>query len=309
MPRADPEATVAFVSVIEQGGFREAARSLGVPRSTLSQRVQRLEEQLGVQLLVRGARSVTYTPLGERYYREVLPALLGLWQAEAGVLEGIEHPSGRLRITAPLELGQAMMPAVLSAFAARYPEVELMVDLTDRVVNMVEEGFDLAIRVGNLPDSALTVRRLGRLCALGVFASPRYLEDHAPPTTPELLAEHRCLTMGGHAEPNVWTFTVSGKQKRIFMTPQINVNSFTVLVELAISGLGIARLPVHNAQAAVAQGRLVELLADFAPRPVPCHAVFQGGRNQPKAVRAMLEVLTEHFAGAPLELAPGRRSA
>jgi DNA-binding transcriptional LysR family regulator len=297
VPRADTESTLAFVSVVERGGFREAARGLGVPRSTLSQRVQRLEAQLGVQLFARGARALVLTPLGERYYEQVLPALRGLWQAEASITESVERPSGRVRITAPFELGQTLMPTVLAEFAERYPDVELIVELTDRVVNIIEEGFDIAIRIGALADSALTVRRLGQKLAMGIFASPVYLKTHGCPTTPEDLRQHRCMTMGGQRDPNTWRFSVAGKSKHLQVGSCINVNSFSVLMELAAAGLGLARLPVYQAVSAVQQGRLVEVLAEFLARPVPCHAVFQGGRNQPKAVRALLDILTKQYGG------------
>jgi DNA-binding transcriptional LysR family regulator len=290
------ESTLAFVSVVERGGFREAARTLGVPRSTLSQRVQRLEEQLGAQLLARGARTLVLTSLGERYYEQVLPALRGLWQAEASIAESVERPSGRLRITAPFELGQTMMPAVLTEFAGRYPDVELVVELTDRTVNIVEEGFDVAVRIGPLADSALTARRLGRKLTMGVFASPAYLKTHGRPESPEDLAQHRCMTMGGQRTPGSWSFIVAGKSKRLQVDSCINVNSFSVLIELAEAGLGIVRLPLHHARSSVQKARLVEVLTDFAARPMPCHAVFQGGRNQPKAVRALLDVLSEQWS-------------
>jgi DNA-binding transcriptional LysR family regulator len=299
VPKVDTEATLAFVSVVDMGGFREAARSLGVPRSTLSERVQRLETQLGAQLLARTARSVTLTSLGERYYQDVVPALRGLWQAENAIAEGVSS-GGRLRITAPLDFGQSTLPLALSTFAQRHPDVELVVDLTDRIVNVVEEGFDIAIRVGTLPDSSLTARRLGRTCSMGVFASPRYLEQRGEPITPEELRNHRCLSMSGQLDSNTWTFTsstASNKQRRITIEPHIRVNSFAVLTELTKAGLGIARLP-HLYARAVNDAQLRELLPEYAARPSPCHALFQGGRNQPRAVRAFLDVLSECYSGA-----------
>ncbi len=294
LPRVDIEAAVALAHVVAHKSFRAAASRLGIPRSTLSERVQRLERQLGVQLLVRSTRSVRLTDLGQRYLDQALPALERLHLAELAITDARERPSGRLRLTAPVELGQALLPMLLTAYFERYPDVTLEVELTDRVVNLIAEGFDLAIRVGPLQSSSLTARRLGKLPPLRTLASPGYLARRGIPVRPEQLIEHDCLAMGSSQQPRLWRYVVGGRRRSIAIEPRIVVNSFGVLRELVAAGCGIARLPVTSTSDQQ-QSPLQEVLAEFRPRPAPCFAVFSGGSNQSAAVRKFIDLLEERF--------------
>ncbi|MCB9734249.1 MAG: LysR family transcriptional regulator [Deltaproteobacteria bacterium] len=296
---ADPNGVVAFLEVVAQGGFRQAARALGIPRSTLSQRVAALEAHLGARLLNRTTRRVALTDVGAAFHREAAPAMAALRAAESLVGELQARPSGRLRMTAPFEWGQGVLGAVLAAYAGRYPEVRVEVELTDRQVNLVDEGFDLAVRVGRLPDAAyLVARRLGEPRRRGVYGSAGYLARAGTPQEPGELAGHRCLVMSGSRTPTTWPFRVGGRERVVQVAPWMAVNSFAVLEALAAAGVGLAMLPEKRGAEAVARGALVEVLSEHAAEAVPVWAVYPGSRNAAPAVRAMIDVLAAHVGAA-----------
>jgi DNA-binding transcriptional LysR family regulator len=292
MRDVDPNAIVAFVSVVGEKSFRGAARALGIPKSTLSERVALLEEHLGARLLSRTTRSVALTDIGASYHRQVAPALAQLRAAEALVGDLAAHPSGRLRMTMPTELGHIALGDLLGEFSARHPDVKVEVDLTDRHVNLVDEGYDLAVRVGPLADSRLMTRRLGKPQLLAVYASPTYLERAGTPRRPRDLAEHRCLVMSSASTSNVWTFRSGRRASTVAIDPHLSVNSFGVLADLAARGLGVARMPSRYARAELG---LVEILSSYAPPPRQVFAVYPSARHVSSALRAMLEVLAERF--------------
>jgi len=292
MPGIDPNSITAFVSVVAEKGFRGAARALGIPKSTISQRVAQLEEQLGARLLSRTTRSVALTDIGASFHREVAPAVATLRAAETLVGQLASHPSGRVRLTLPTELGYQVLDDVLGVYAERYPDVKVEVDLSDRHVNLVEEGYDLAVRIGPLSDSRLVARRLGQPQALGVYASGQYLERAGTPRRPRDLVRHRCLLMPGTRSASTWSFRVARKTQSVSIDPYLAVNSFRVLAALAARGLGLVRLPERYA---LPHPALIEVLASYALPARQVFAVYPSARHVSPALRALVDVLAERF--------------
>lgn len=287
----------AFLRVAEKQSFRGAAKALGLSKSTLSQRVSALEDQLGAQLLWRTTRSVRLTDIGENFYREVEPAFATILNAERQIGDNRGHPRGQLRMSAPVELGQCVLGNVIRQYAERYPDVDLVVDLSDRRVNLIEDGFDLAVRTGPLDDSSLICRKLSILGPLRIFASPVYLKTHGTPKSPRDLSDHACMTMTGKHEASTWHLEGPDGTVSVPVKPRISVGSWSILRELAVAGLGVVQLPELTGLHGAGEGDLVEIMQDWAPQGDACYAVYPSGRNPSPALRAMVDLLGEQLTG------------
>jgi DNA-binding transcriptional LysR family regulator len=287
----------SFVEVVESGGLNRAAARLGVSKSILSRRITRLEAELGTRLLTRSTRGISPTEAGIEFKTRCDRILAELEEARDAVTQQGQSVRGRLRLSAPMALGVRHLGPVLTDLARLHPALELDVSYTDRVVDLLGEGFDAAIRIGSLRGSSLVARRIAPVHAV-VVASPDYLSRHGRPRTPQELTSHGCLIYTGTRVPE-WHFQ-SGK-RRISIRPQgrLRSDSGEVILQWAIAGLGIADAPSFMVSNAIESGALEPLLLDY-PRPeYGIHVVRPPGAYVPGKVRVLIDTLVERFGGTP----------
>lgn len=290
MTQLDLNAITSFVAVVEHRSFRAAARSLGVPKSTVSRRVALLEEQLGVQLLQRTTRTVTLTDVGDAFHQRCGQALATINDAAREVRQSESAPRGVLRMTAPITFAEHFLGDIIGEFLRSNPDVRVTLDLTDRYVDLVAEGFDLALRAGTLADSSLKARLLGTN-PLAMVASPAYLELHGTPTTPADLLEHDCIVYSGNERSAKWPLLVKRKVTQVPVRVRVAVNSFMLARDFAVAGLGIARMPGGFSEELEEAGKLTRVMTDFMPPPSPLHAVFPPGPHLAPRVRGFVDLL------------------
>lgn len=289
---------LAFTRVADSGSFTRAAERLGWPKSSVSHRVARLEQALGARLLERSTRRLRLTEVGARYHEHARRVLSELEQASATVARFRARPQGWLRISASVVLGQALLPVLVAEFAVAYPDVQLFVDLTNRRVDLLEEGFDLAIRSGVLPDSSLVSRRLGGATAR-LYAAPAYLRRRGTPATPEDLPGHDLIDNAPMAPTDRWTLSHDGGGTMAVPARFRMVgNDPALLREVTATGAGIASLPDFVAAPALAQRRLQPVLPAWATRRVNVHAVFPSHKSLSPALRAFVDLAAERLGAA-----------
>lgn len=286
-----------YAQVVEHGGFAPASRALGIPKSKLSRRIAQLEERLGAQLLLRSTRSFAVTEVGKRYYAHCRAMLTEAEAAEESVAVLHAAPCGLVRLSCPVALLAARVGKMLADFMAQYPEVQLQVDETNRRVDVVAEGLDLAIRVRPPPlqDSDLVLRTLGerRQCLL---AAPALLAQCGQPAGPMDLGHWPSLEMGPPKEASRWVlYGPSGVRAEVRHTPRYVTQSMLALRDAAVAGVGLVQLPSMFAQEQLRSGTLVQVLPGWEPRPEIIHAVYASRRGQLPAVRALLDFLTQAF--------------
>lgn len=286
-----------FLAVVELGNFTAAARSLGASVSQASRAVARLEDQLGVRLLNRTTRRVTPTEAG-RLLHEQAGALLGDLDAVIeGVADSAEEPHGTLRVTLPVRFGGRYVAPLAAAFAAEHPGLRFCLTFDDRKVDLLAEGFDLAVRVGVLTDSSLIARRLGASRQLTV-ASPAYLAARGVPETPAALQDHDLLVYAHDAAPQTWRFEREGQAETIRAEGRFTANNGDGLLAAAVAGLGIARLPDAILADAVHGGQLRAVLTAWETL-TPIWAIYPPGRHLALKVRHFVDFLVEALAPAP----------
>ncbi len=278
----DLNALWIFTEVVRAGGFTAAARATGLPKSTVSRKVRALERELGVALLFRSTRQVRPTELGAAFFERCEAGLRELLGARALVCRSLSTVRGKLRVTAPVELGQRTLSPLLPGFLARYPEVEVELLLLDRTVDMLAEGFDIALRVGPLPDSSLIARRLG-VTTWGFVAAPG-LEVVGPAACPWLAFTGRRGSPPGHPAASK-------------VRPRLAVNDFGSLLGAARAGLGVACVPLFLCGDALRTGELVRVFEGDEPTPTPVFAVFPPRHALMPKVRSFLGLIGEAFAG------------
>jgi len=288
----DPfEAMRLFCQVMESGSFTAAAEHLGLSKQFVSRRLIQLEERLGVRLLNRSTRRLDVTPLGQSYYESALRLLSEVEQVEQGISGQNTDPRGTIRLSAPLSFAMAHLGSLLPLFLQRHPHVSVEVDLSDRPVDLISEGYDLVLRIGTLEDSTLIARRIASVQRV-YCASPDYLTRRGTPQTPEDLAEHECLPYG-HSRQVQWRFMVKGKPLVMNVSGRMRVNNGELLRDSAIAGLGVTYLPTFIVAEALQDGRLVTLLEGFTPEALALSAVFPQHRQSSRPVQALIEFLRE----------------
>jgi DNA-binding transcriptional LysR family regulator len=287
-----------FTAVVEAGSFTGAAHALGVSQPFISQSVSNLERRLGVQVLHRSTRTQRLTSEGERFLVSCREILGGIEEAESQIRSG--DPVGDLRISAPRAFGLDQVAPALPAFVARYPELTVHFSLSDAFVNLIEDNFDVAVRMGQLQDSSLRSRKLCDLQRI-VVASPAYIGAHGSPVTPNGLVRHNCLMWDGqHDHLNQWPFLVNGKVERLPVQGKFRSSDGSTLFELCVAGTGIMRLAEHLAVPAIRDGKLVPLLSDYQARDRSAiYAVYLPERQLVPRVRVFVDHLAEVFREPP----------
>jgi DNA-binding transcriptional LysR family regulator len=288
----------AFAAVVEAGSFVRAAERLGISTSTLSRQIAELEQHLGVRLLHRTTRKLSLTESGQAFYERAVQVLADLEEAEALASSSAAAPRGRLRLTCSHAVGIQRLAPAIASFAGQYPEVGFDVSVSDRIVDLVEEGFDLAIRVGQVGSEQLVARRLGRMRLL-VCASPGYLQAHGMPQVPADLAGHRVMTYAYATTPRVWRLTDRrGNSEEVRVAGPLHSNSGDLSIAAAIAGLGVVFEPDFMLQPALDAGQLQRILPDWESSPGEIWAVYPSRRHLSAKVRLFVEHLARQFGAA-----------
>lgn len=288
----------AFITIVERGGFTAAAESLRISRAMVSKHVQDLEEHLGARLLNRTTRRVSLTEVGSVYYERCFQILADLAEADAAVGELQAEPVGTLRLNAPMSFGTMHLATAVADYAALHPKVAIDMTLNDRIVDLVEEGYDVAVRIGRLADSSLIARRLAS-SRMVVCAAPSYLARHGTPATPQELTQHNCLGYSYVSPRDEWRF--EGPQGAIMVRVSGNLmaNNGEALAVAARQGYGIIVQPTFIVGDDLKTGRLVRLLPEYRPAESPISAVYPHARHLSAKVRSFVDFLASRFGERP----------
>jgi DNA-binding transcriptional LysR family regulator len=286
------DAMQAFVTVADLQGFAPAARKLGLSPSGVTRLIAALEERLGARLLQRTTRKVALTDVGARYLERTRRILGDVEEAEGSIQDERTKPSGSLVVSAPVGFGRLYVSPVMSAYLKRYPEVAGELRLSDRMINLVEDGVDLAVRIGHLPDSSLVARHIGKMRQI-VVASSGYLKKHGEPKAPKAIASHETIQFGAMAASPDWRFVEDGREVRVACTPRFTTNSADAAIQYAERDGGLTRVLAYQAAEAIKAGRLRIVLAKFEPPPLPIHIVYPTSRLLSAKVRAFIDLAIE----------------
>lgn len=289
------EAMSLFVAAVEAGSLSAAGRRFGIPLATVSRKVSDLERHLKTRLLNRSTRRLTLTDAGHAYLAACHRILDEVGEAERTAAGEYSAPTGELIITAPIVFGRLHVLPVVTGFLAAYPDVAIRLMLADRITQLTEEHIDLAIRLGELPDSSLVATRIGSIRRV-VCASPAYLAEHGMPKTPKDLAAHSCITFEGLTAPAAWTFAIGKTGLTVPIRSRLRVNTAEAAIDAAIAGVGLTRVLSYQITVAVRLGTLRIVLETFEPQPWPVSLVHAGQGPLPVKLRAFLD-----FAGPRLK--------
>ncbi len=292
------QAMTTFVTVVETGGFASAARKLDVSPSVVSRVVTELEEWLGVRLLTRTTRVVRLTEAGSGYFEDCRRILGEIDHAENAATGMHASPRGVLSITAPTMFGRLHVTPIVLDYLRRYPDADANCWFVDRVVNLVEEGIDIAVRIAPLPDSSLQAISVGHVRRV-LCASPAYLAAHGTPAHPDDLAEHTIITSTGSSAPTEWRMREGERDIVVRTQPRLTTTTNDSAIAAALSDFGIARLLSYQIAEYVRDGRLVIVLEEFTATPVPVHLVHREGRHVTQKVRAFLDMAVATLRADP----------
>ena len=287
-----------FVAVVDAEGLAGAARKLGVSPPAVTRAINELESQLGVRLLTRTTRVVRVTEPGARYADDCRRILAELAQANASVAGMHSAPSGRLTLTAPVLFGARFVTPIVTEYLQRYPGVNASCWFLDRVVNMVDEGMDVAVRIGELPDSSMQAVRVGRVRRV-ICGAPAYLRQRGVPRFPEDLAAHDIVSAGAVAPGAEWRLLRDGAQCVVKLQPRMISTTNDAALAAAVGGFGLTRLLSYQVADQLRDGQLETVLGDFEPAALPVHLVHREGRHASQKARAFLDLAIERLRANP----------
>lgn len=295
MPDLDLNDIAAFVRVVENSGFAKAARELGVPTSTVSRAVARLEEAVGVRLLHRTTRNLSVTSEGHAFHRRVAPLVASLRDATRTLGSGNKEPEGVLRITAPNDIGSAFLSEQIVLFAERYPLLNVELMLTNRKLNLVSEGLDVAVRAGKLESSSLVARKIG-MVQIDLYASPTYAEHARLPATLSDLGRHRIVAFGARDGKISWDLAGPRGVEKVELDCRIACDDFGFVRATLVAGGGIGMIPRMIAASEVASGRLVRVLPEYGLRGAALFVIYPSARQVPTKVTLFRDFLAKSCA-------------
>lgn len=291
-----------FAKVVDEGSFSRAALRVGLPKSTVSRRIAALETQLGERLLLRTTRKLSLTDFGHGVLEHARQVVNEVEAASSLAQHRQVAPSGRLRVSMPADLASEVLPAMLAGFMAQHPAISLELDLSPRRVDLIGENFDLALRMGELPDDASLAARRVAMFSIGLYASPAYLHRHGRPAEPEALMEHDALRLLGRTgEPAPWVLTRGEARWEGTPPGRATANAPDLLLRLACLGAGITSVVNHFAEPHVRLGELEPVLEDWSLPSVAAWAVFPGRRLMPARTRVFVDAIQAHFSGPRCE--------
>jgi DNA-binding transcriptional LysR family regulator len=290
----EPRDALIFTQVVGEGSFTAAARALDLPKSTISRRVTKLEEHLGLQLLRRTTRRLSLTDAGRAFYERAARAVEALVAAERAATSMLDEPQGRLRVTAPVELGTRTFGALLR-FCEAYPEVHMDLELTNRYVNLVEEGHDVAMRGGRAPEGSLTGRSLG-MAEIYAVASPAYLKRRGAPRRARDVAKHDCILFPSWVTGSAWTLTGPRGETKVPVQGRLTINNLEAVRLAALQGFGLTLLPRGHCEEDLREGKLRRVLPGLCMSGGGLWVVYSRTRFLSAKVRAFVDFMVEELA-------------
>ncbi|WP_299794954.1 LysR family transcriptional regulator [uncultured Shewanella sp.] len=288
-----------FIRVVQTGSFSAAAREQNTSQATISKKVAALEAKLGIKLLTRSSRELSLTEAGNEYFDRSMAIIAELDEAEAIVRSQVASPKGTIRLTAPVVFGRLLLAPILPEFLSRYPEIKVDLALSDKHVDLISEGVDVAIRARQLEDSSLVARHLFDN-PMFLVASSQYLEMQGEPTEPEALRRHNCLVYSLLKSVNIWHFRYNEKDISVPVNGNFQCDNGDAILEMVLKGGGLAQLPMWMVEEHLSAGRLKLVMPEYVVQPLPFNAIFPQSRYVPLKVRAFIDFIKLKLQQNPL---------